>query len=1098
MDLKNLHADILQKAAQAPSLARVQKIFSQKKKNTSAPQEICITHVAPAAWPFVGAALAFAHKSPGSVWFLSSDVKKQECFFEELRCWLDHVAFFPDLGMTAEGEGLPDPEILSERLAFLGRLAQGDQMASVITAAELSQQVPAQRDLTAGLWNINVGWQGSPGELLQRLCDHHFTRTTSVIARGEVALRGGIVDFFAWQEELPCRVEFDETGIISMRLFHPDTQLSIRSVDCCEIQSAETEKATVPFSQYLQPEDLIFILGDAFKKEEEAIIKKIVASKIRITDHVTAPSEEVSQVIEASFYPIPFAQFGAGDFVMQEAKRKEFFEQLALWQKKSEQILFFSNTEGEGERFAQLLDEDHQLKRSSVEMRHTAITQGFSFPEGKFAVLSHAEIFGSSAYQQARRWHRRREELQAARSAINFSEFEEGDFVVHADYGIGLYQGLQHLPSANGTDEEVLVLEFAEEAKLFVPLDQAWQVSRYVGVGKAVPALSSLQDGRWGKIRAATEKSIFQYAGKLLKLQAERETQHGYAFGPDTVWQQELEQSFPFQETVDQLRAISEIKQDMESPQPMDRLLCGDVGFGKTEVALRAAFKAVMEGKQVIFLAPTTVLAQQHYETLAQRMSQYPVRIELMSRYRTTAEQRKVAKGLADGSVDLVVGTHRLFSSDIIFKDLGLVIVDEEQRFGVKHKETFKERFRLIDMLTLSATPIPRTLYLSLMGARKMSLLETPPSHRQSVETIVGAYDERLIRQACEQELARGGQVYFLHNRVGTIEKTAARLQELLPDAKILIGHGQMQEKELEQVMHNFIGGKADILVSTTIIESGLDIPNANTIIIDRADRFGLADLYQLRGRVGRSHQKAYAYLMLPRSLMMVSEARRRVQAIRQYTALGSGFKIAMRDLEIRGAGNLLGTAQSGHITAIGFDLYCKMLTKAVDQLQGKESQKEFSGKSAAVLLDFVVTTSSSWALEQEKLQEKKKATGNDYYQYLLPAFIPEDYMPEASLRIEGYRHLATALTRTKLRELENHWRDRFGPLPKAVENLLMLEIIRHAAVEHQVTKVETRDNKLMLTRGGDFLLLGHQFPRLTSVAPESKLSEVLKFLDSL
>ena len=596
------------------------------------------------------------------------------------------------------------------------------------------------------------------------------------------------------------------------------------------------------------------------------------------------------------------------------------------------------------------------------------------------------------------------------------------------------------------------------------------------------------------KARHAAEKSVFLYAGRLLKLQAERETGQGHAFGPDTPWQRELEQSFPYRETPDQLRALVEIKQDMESRRPMDRLLCGDVGFGKTEVALRAAFKTLMGGKQVVFLAPTTVLAQQHERTLKERMSEYPVRIELLSRYRTPTEQRKVVKGLADGSVDLVVGTHRLLSTDVVFKNLGMVIVDEEQRFGVKHKEALKDRFRLIDVLSLSATPIPRTLYLSLMGARDMSVIETPPPARQSVETVICAYDERIVRDAIERECARGGQVYFLHNRIGTIEKVAHRVTELCPRARVLVGHGQMEEGELEEVMKRFVDGNADVLVSTTIIESGLDIPNANTIIIDRADRFGLADLYQLRGRVGRGRQKAYAYLMLPRDLMMVGEARKRVQAIRQYSQLGSGFRIAMRDLEIRGAGNLLGTAQSGHIAAVGFDLYCRMLHQAVERMkvpmENQGSAVILFDRQALLRLDFIALTREEMTM---------RSPGGDEAQIArCGAYIPTAYLPEAKLRIEAHRALAAASDLAALEGLSKSWRDRFGPLPSEVISLLMTERIRRAAAAKGITRVETRGERLMLTRSGDFLLLGHRFPRLTASKPASKLSEILRFLEAL
>jgi transcription-repair coupling factor (superfamily II helicase) len=474
-------------------------------------------------------------------------------------------------------------------------------------------------------------------------------------------------------------------------------------------------------------------------------------------------------------------------------------------------------------------------------------------------------------------------------------------------------------------------------------------------------------------------------------------------------------------------------------------------------------------------------------------MSEYPVKIELLSRYRTPAEQREVVRGLADGSVDLVVGTHRLLSSDVVFKDIGLVIVDEEQRFGVKHKEALKERFRLVDVLTLSATPIPRTLYLSLMGARDMSVIETPPPDRQPVETVICAYDERVIRDAIQRERARGGQVYLLHNRIGSIEKVASRVGELCPGARVLVGHGQMEEGELEVVMKRFVEGEADVLVSTTIIESGLDIPNANTIIIDRADRFGLADLYQLRGRVGRSRQKAYAYLMLPRDMMMVGEARRRVQAIRQYSQLGAGFRIAMRDLEIRGAGNLLGTAQSGQIAAVGFDLYCRMLRQAVGRMKGGASGVEGQTleNQSILSLDFVAMTPEELSRVGNQSEGEKPVAS-------CGAFIPTSYLPEPRIRIEAHRVLASAPDAATLESIAVSWRDRFGPLPREVDNLLVMERIRRAASAKGITKVETRGERLMLTRRGDYLLIGHRFPRLTASKPASKLSEVLRFLEAL
>ena len=669
--------------------------------------------------------------------------------------------------------------------------------------------------------------------------------------------------------------------------------------------------------------------------------------------------------------------------MLAEAKRAQFVERLKEWRASNTRIVIYFQTEGEIERFREIMAGTVE----GVDFVEGSLARGFCFPAANLVVLSAAELFGRFAVHPRRLLRLRRAERH--RAQIDFSELAEDDLVVHLEHGIGRFLGLVKIPRGTGfqpvgpagiapadsapkafgagpadkmsalqEQQEVLAIEFADEAKLYVPLEQAYLVSRYVGAGKKSPPLSSLGDGKWARAKIKAAASIFDYAGKMLAIQAERQMQPGYAFTPDTKWQAEFERSFPFRETPDQMKAIVDTKIDMERPRPMDRLICGDVGFGKTEVAVRAAFKTVMDGKQVAVLAPTTVLAQQHFEVFRQRMREYPVRIEMLSRFRSHSEQKKVLQLLREGGVDIVIGTHRLISGDVVFKDLGLVVIDEEQRFGVLHKEKFKELFKLVDVLTLSATPIPRTLYLSLVGAKDMSTIETPPPNRLPVETVVSAYDERIIRAAIDRELERQGQVFFLHNRVASIERVRERIMHLCPQARMEIGHGQMDADELEAVMARFIAGKTDVLVCTTIIESGLDIPNANTIIIDRADQFGLADLYQLRGRVGRAEHKAYAYLLLPREMMTVGAARKRISAIKQYSSLGAGFRIAMRDLEIRGAGSILGTAQSGHIITVGFDLYCQLLKQAVAQLKGQKPRLRLD---VDVRLDFVVTNEAEF-----------------------------------------------------------------------------------------------------------------------------------------
>ena len=609
------------------------------------------------------------------------------------------------------------------------------------------------------------------------------------------------------------------------------------------------------------------------------------------------------------------------------------------------------------------------------------------------------------------------------------------------------------------------------------------------------PPLNTLGGARWKKAKEQAEVAVRDVASELLRIQAARESQTGFSFGADTSWQREFEASFVFEETPDQWRAIQETKTDLERPKPMDRLICGDVGFGKTEVAIRAAFKAVMAGKQVAILVPTTVLAQQHYNTFRERMADYPVRVELLSRFRSRREQQRVIEDLATGSVDIVIGTHRLVQADVVFKELGLVVIDEEQRFGVLHKEKFKRLRALVDVLTLSATPIPRTLYLALTGARDMSTIQTPPQDRLPVETIVTAYDERLIRDAIQRELNRGGQVFFLHNRVSTIETMAAKLRGLLPSARIIVGHGQMHADDLEEVMTTFVNGEADVLLSTTIIESGLDIPNANTIIIDRADRFGLSDLYQLRGRVGRYKHQAYAYLLIPRHAGLLSDARKRISAMKQYATLGSGFKIAMRDLEIRGAGNLLGAEQSGHITAVGFELYCQLLKHSIAALKGEKVKPRVE---VAVRLDFlsvgggevddVLRVSCS-------VSDTQHATRNTSVAF---AGLPPTYVSDPQQRIEIYRKLAQAEDRAAITALQKEMRDRFGPLPSPVEMLLLLGELKLLAAERNIAAVEVRDDKLMLTRNGDFVQVGGKFPRLTKKSPEAKLREIRRLLLAL
>jgi transcription-repair coupling factor (superfamily II helicase) len=850
-----------------------------------------------------------------------------------------------------------------------------------------------------------------------------------------------------------------------------------------------------------------------------------------------------------------------------EAQRREFFGQLHRWLRQDYSVHIVCNNDGERLRFAEIWEEyGLQSPESNVQSPKPlstaglwthigSLARGFLYDEARVVVVTDAELFGRYKVQRPRRL--KSPHALATRSAldIDFTELEEGDYVVHLQHGVGRYVGLQVLPVGAGAKpteggivsasagQECLVLEFAPAdpaqppPRLYVPVTEAHLVSKYVGTGKARPPLNTLGGTRWAKAKAQAERAVRDVASELLAIQAARESQPGHPFAPDTPWQREFESAFLYEETPDQRRAIVETKTDMERPKPMDRLICGDVGFGKTEVGIRAAFKSVLDGKQVAVLVPTTVLAQQHFNTFRERMADYPVRVELLSRFRTRRVQQRVVKDLAAGAVDIVIGTHRLLQSDITFKDLGLVVIDEEQRFGVMHKEKFKMLRKLVDVLTLSATPIPRTLYLALTGARDMSTIQTPPHDRLPVETIVVQYDERVIRDAIQRELNRGGQVFFLHNRVMTIETMAQKLRALLPNARIVVGHGQMHSDDLEEVMTTFVNGEADILLSTTIIESGLDIPNANTIIIDRADRFGLSDLYQLRGRVGRYKHQAYAYLLLPRHGGLLADVRKRLGAIKQYSTLGSGFKIAMRDLEIRGAGNLLGAEQSGHITAVGFELYCQLLKQSVASLKGEKvkprlevqvrldflalnpaqeagqarpargvqsstdgfQRAEVGGLPPEVVDEFHAAETSGVANAPRNRRQASRTTPPvSRTPSLAAAYIPFNYVSDSRQRIEIYRKLAQATEESALQELAKELRDRFGPLPPALVLLLQVADLRILAGEKGIAAVEVKEDKLMLTRNGDYIMVGSKFPRLTKTEAPAKLKEIRKLLLAL
>jgi len=643
-------------------------------------------------------------------------------------------------------------------------------------------------------------------------------------------------------------------------------------------------------------------------------------------------------------------------------------------------------------------------------------------------LLTDAEIFGWRMPEPRRPVRRRRPAPESL-----YADLTPGDTVVHVDYGVGIFRGLVTY-TLEGKEREYLLVEYAGRDRLYVPVYQADRLSRYVGTDDQQPRLSRLGAAEWGRVKARARQAVEAVARELLELYAAREVTPGHAFGPDTPWQAELEAAFPYLETPDQAKAIAEVKADMERPRPMDRLICGDAGYGKTEVALRAAFKAVMDGKQAAILVPTTVLAQQHYTTFRHRLASFPVTVEMLSRFRTRAEQARVLEGLHSGAVDIVIGTHRLLQKDVAFRDLGLVVVDEEQRFGVTHKERLKRMRTEVDVLTMTATPIPRTLYLSLTGVRDISVIETPPEERLPVSTYVGSYDTQVVRRAILRELERSGQVFYVHNRVQTIQTVRQRLARLMPEAVIAVAHGQMRERDLERVMLRFVAGEVDVLLCTSIIESGLDIPNANTLIVEQAERFGLAQLYQLRGRVGRGVRRAFAYFFYSPG-RLTAEARRRLETIREVAQFGGGYSIAMRDLELRGAGEVLGTRQSGHIAAIGFDLYTRLLARAVEELRARRQGRPPPPEPlSSVRLDLP-----------------------------LPVGLPPEYVPDTNLRLRLYRRLANLGDLEQVREMEAELEDRFGPLPELARNLMLQLRFKVLAWEAGVKSILTENERLML-----------------------------------
>lgn len=762
----------------------------------------------------------------------------------------------------------------------------------------------------------------------------------------------------------------------------------------------------------------------------------VLWNKERITDKINSYTKVVFTAIAQKvsvFDTEDFVEVDARNISPYNNKFEMLVEDLKRYKKQKYSVLLVTTSATRGQRLAEDLrdfgisafyekDDTREVNPGEVMIISGRLRKGFTYPMVKFVAISDTDIFGE------RKKKRRKKYGYSGSNISSFSDLNIGDYVVHENHGLGIYRGIEKV-EVDHVVKDYIKIEYAGGSNLYILATQLDMIQKYADSEAKKPKLNRLGGQEWNKTKSKVKKAVAEIAKELVELYAIRQNGQGYAFSPDTEWQKEFEEMFPFEETDDQLNAINEVKKDMESTKIMDRLICGDVGFGKTEIAIRAAFKAIQDNKQVAYLVPTTVLAQQHYKTFKQRFKDFPVRVEMLSRFRTKSNIDQNIRDLKKGYVDIVIGTHRLLSKDVKFKDLGLLIIDEEQRFGVKHKEQIKELKNNVDVITLTATPIPRTLHMSLIGIRDMCVMEEPPQDRMPIQTFVMEYNEEIARDAINRELARGGQVYFVHNRVQDIADMAASVQNMVPDANVAFAHGQMSERQLEEIMYDFVNGDIDVLVSTTIIETGLDIPNANTIIIHDAERMGLSQLYQLRGRVGRSNRMAYAFLMYSRNKMLTEVAEKRLGAIRDFTELGSGVKIAMRDLEIRGTGNLLGAQQSGHLEAVGYDLYCKMLNQAIEVLKGETPEEDFETK-----IDL-----------------------------MCDAFVPASYIKNETLKMDIYKRIAGIETDEEYEDMQDELIDRFGDIPSQVENLLQVVLLKAAAHKVYITEISGTKDKMKI-----------------------------------
>ena len=993
---------------------------------------------------------------------LAEDEQKAREICEDYRFYDPRVLFYPAKDLLFFQADVHGNLLIRQRMRVIREMMERNSLTVVTTVDACMDLLQPLSVIRSQIRTLHPGDELDVMDFRKWLASSGYEMTGQVGMPGEFSVRGGIIDVYPLTEDNPVRIEMWGDEIDSIRSFDSENQRSLENLEQIALYPAvekQDDKGMVSFLEHFPEKDTIIFLDEPNRLTErgEEVEEEYIQSRKRREEkgEETLPSNWITgfknlqkELNRRNCVSVSSLSPRQGRWKITQKKSLTvrsvsaynssfpmLVKDLSKYKNQGFRTVLLSGSRTRAARLARDLqdeglnafygtDPDRLLQPGEIMVAYGHARHGFEYPLIKFAVISETDIFG----QEQKPRHKKK--VYNGQRIRDFAELSIGDLVVHERHGLGIYRGIEKV-TVEGTVKDYIKIEYKGGSFLYILATQLDALQKYTGGENAsAPRLNQLGGKEWTKTRTRVQTAVKDIAADLVRLYAARQNKEGYAYGPDTVWQREFEEMFPYEETEDQLQAIEETKRDMESKKIMDRLVCGDVGYGKTEIALRAAFKAIQESRQVVYLVPTTILAQQHYNTFQQRMKDFPVRVDMLSRFRTPTQQKKTIEALKKGQVDVVIGTHRVLSKDVQFKNLGLLIVDEEQRFGVTHKEKIKQLMTDIDVLTLTATPIPRTLHMSLIGIRDMSVLEEPPLDRMPIQTYVMEYDEETIHEAISREMRRGGQVFYVYNRVNDISEVAFRLSRLMPEARVSFAHGQMSERELEQIMYRFISGEIDVLVTTTIIETGLDISNVNTMIIHDSDRYGLSQLYQLRGRIGRSNRTAYAFLMYKKDRMLRETAEKRLAAIREYTDLGSGFKIAMRDLELRGAGNLLGAQQHGHMNAVGYDLYVKMLSEAVQEARGIETMADFE-----TTIDLV-----------------------------MDAYIPVSFIPNEGQKLDIYKRIAVIENEQDYDEMLEELLDRFGDPPKAVLNLLKIALVKAEAHQAYITEIRQNHREIRIT----------------------------------